>query len=232
MPALGHYWSKHPLVGNILIKNSISRTRFTLLLSKLNVNDSEKQGTSRTYYVDELVNCLKSTFEKCQSDSSRKSIDESMVKFRGRSGQKQYLPMKPTKREIKICVRCDSCNDMNIYAGKKNQQQKGTLGERVVYKLASTIKSNDVVLFFDRFFTSVKLLTDLPLPSVGTVMGNRKNIPNITKKLNRGKSEILGNKYGIICVKWHDTKEVTVLSNCHGKNLTVVQRRGKDGIRK
>lgn len=42
LPALRHYWSNHTSVGNTIIKNSISRNRFTLLLSKLYFNDPEK----------------------------------------------------------------------------------------------------------------------------------------------------------------------------------------------
>lgn len=237
LPALRHYWSNHTSVGNTIVKNSTSRNRFTLLLSKFYFNDPEKQNSnSKTYYVDELINCLKYNFQKCRSDSSRQSIDESMVKFKARSGLKQYMPMKPVKRGIKIWVRSDAfpgyTYDMNVYAGKEQEQVDGTLGERVVYKLASTIKSKDVVLCFDRFFTSAKLMKEISFPAVGTVMTNRKNIPKFTNKLNRGESEFLGNKYGTICARWQDTKEVLMLSNCHADGLMTVKRRGKDGVRK
>ena len=53
--------------------------------------------------------------------------------------------------------------------------------------LASTIKQNDVVLCFDRFFTSVHLLETLNFPALGTCISNRKNMPAMkdkAKKLN------------------------------------------------
>ena len=43
---------------------------------------------------------------------------------------------------------------MNVYAGKKGSPNPvGTLGERVVGALGSTIKETDVTLAFDRFFS-------------------------------------------------------------------------------
>ena len=85
-----------------------------------------------------------------------------MAKFKGRSTLKQYLPLKPIKRGIKIWVRSDSLTgyayDLNIYCGKEAVQDEMTLGERVVTKLCSSIKAKDVTLYFDRFFTTVNLL--------------------------------------------------------------------------
>ena len=98
-----------------------------------------------------------------------------MTKFKGRSSLKQYMPLKLTKRGIKLWLRCDAGSgyiyDINIYCGKETNPQKNeeslTLGERVVKLLASTIKQNDVVLCLDRFFTSIS---------------NRKNMPATKRK--------------------------------------------------
>ncbi|GLV45957.1 hypothetical protein CBL_20664 [Carabus blaptoides fortunei] len=71
--------------------------------------DTEKGADApKTYYIEEVVSCLKYTFPKCREDSAFQSIDESMTKFKGRSSLKQYLPLKPIKREIKIWERCDA----------------------------------------------------------------------------------------------------------------------------
>ena len=78
--------------------------------------------------------------------------------------------LKPTKGGIKLRLRaCDAGSgyvyDMNIYCGKDTNPQENeespTLGEKLVKLLASTIKQNNVVLCFDRFFTSVHLLETL-----------------------------------------------------------------------
>lgn len=235
MPKFSDYWSSHPSLGNVAIKNAISRDRCKILISKLYFAEPEKPGNaSKTYYIDEVVSCLKQTFKECRSESSHQSIDESMTKFKGRSSLKQYMPMKPVKRGIKIWQRCDSKTgyvyDMNIYSGKETGEVQGTLGERVVLKLTETIRGDDVVLAFDRFFTSVHLMETLKYPAVGTCIKTRKDVPKFATKLSkRGEAEFLITKNGTLCARWLDSKEVTILSNCHEAKYAKVYRTMKDG---
>jgi len=197
---------------------------------------SVQSHPSLRYYVEELFSCLLQTFQKTRQDSPFQSIDESMTKFKGRSSLKQYMPMKPTKRGIKIWMRCDSQTghvyDMDIYAGKEEEATQGTLGERVITKLTASIKEKDVTIGFDRFFTSVNLINNLDHAAVGTVMKNRKNMPkDIAKTLKKGEMEFQGNQYGTLCARWMDSKEVTVLTNCHQASKDKVMKKKKDGTR-
>ena len=111
-------------MGNTVLKSTFFRVRFKLFLPKLYMNNPEKPSSAgKLYYMEELIGCLKHTFQKCRQDSSFQSKDESMTKFKGRSTLKQYLPMKPIKRGIKLWLRCGALTgytyDMNVYAGKK-----------------------------------------------------------------------------------------------------------------
>ena len=190
---------------NQFIKNAISRNRFQILMSKLYFNHPENpDSAAKLYYVEELVNCMKQTFSNAMSESSHQSVDESMVKFKGHSVLKQYLPLKPIKRGVKVWQRCDAQTgyifDLNIYAGKTENDEfsEGTLGERVVTKLCSTIKISDVVLSFDRFFTSVNLVHTSPFSAVGTVIKSRKNVPKFKKHSEKGESEFLATSSGVV----------------------------------
>ena len=44
-----------------------------------------------------------------------------MIPFKGRLSMKQYMPLKPVKRGIKVCECADSSNgfvcDINVYTG-------------------------------------------------------------------------------------------------------------------
>lgn len=236
LPHFSHYWSSNASLGNEAIKTAISRDRCMLLFSKLYCNEPEKpDSVSKLYYVEEITSCLKTTFQKCRADSAVQSIDESMTKFKGRTVLKQYMPLKPVKRGIKIWLRCDSLTgytyDFNVYCGKETIHTDGTLGERVVARLAETISNPDTALCFDRFFTSVHLLDTLPYAAVGTVIKTRKNVPKFSDKLEKGDSYALQNTSGTLAVKWHDTKEVLVLSNCHSNIKTTVKRTQKNGTR-
>ncbi|XP_067138764.1 piggyBac transposable element-derived protein 4-like [Centruroides vittatus] len=236
LPSLKNYWSQKESMGNRSIQNTISRDRFMLVISKLYFAPPEKPANAtKTYYVDELISCLKYTFSKCREDSQFQSIDESMTKFKGRSSLKQYMPLKPIKRGIKLWLRCDSDSgytyDINVYSGKDSPvaDKSVTLGERVVKSLAATIKVPDVVLCFDRFFTGVNLLETINFPAIGTIMANRKNVPGMPDKLKRGEFTFRCTDTRILCVKWQDTKEVLVMSNCHKPDLTKITKKTKTG---
>ena len=238
VPDFYNYWSSNESLSNSFIKKAISRDRCTLILSKMYYTKPEKpQQSSKTYYLDELVECLKKRFQQAMTECSHQSIDETMTKFKGRSSMKQYLPMKPIKRGIKLWQRCDSKTgyvyDFNIYSGKEVENLYGTLGERVVKKLTSTIRSHDVCICCDRFFTSVNLISSLPFACVGTYMINRKNTPKfVNTKMNRGEYQFqCCNNKGIIATKWRDTKEVLVMSNCHTDEMGKVKRTQKNGER-
>lgn len=234
VPSFAMYWSNNRSLGNECVRNAISRDRCQLLLSKLYFIEPNKpmEGT-KTYYMDDLISCLKNSFMKARTDSTYQAIDESMAKYKGRSALKQYMPLKPIKRGIKLWTRCDSetgyVYDVNIYAGKDNTNCEGTLGERVVYKLASTISRKSVVLCFDRFFTSVSLMDNIKFAAVGTCIKTRKFLPKFEGKLRRGSFQTKGNENGTLAVRWQDTKDFIVLSNCHSAGTTTVSRKQKDG---
>lgn len=191
----------------------------------------------KTYYIDDVVSCLKQTFQKARDDSPFQSIDESMTKFKGRSTLKQFMPMKPTKRGIKIWERCDSKTgyvyDFDVYSGKEeNADKTKSLGEKVVLKLVSTIRRKDVTLAWDRFFTSIRLMDSIPYAAVGTCLLTRKNMPKWDGKLKRNEYQFLTNSSGTIAARWQNSKEVVVRSNCHKATAVTVKRKQKDGRKK
>ena len=169
-------------MGNAVIKATFSRDRFKFPLSKLYLNTPENPyDACKTFYVEELISCLKSTLQRIRQDIDFQSLNKSMTKFKGRSSFKEYIAAKPVKRGIKVWMHCDSLTgytyDMNIYLGKEDISQEETLGERVVKLLVSSIQDRDVTLAFDRFYTSVNLMKGLNLAAVSTCMKNRKNKP-------------------------------------------------------
>ncbi|XP_055910882.1 uncharacterized protein LOC129945247 [Eupeodes corollae] len=176
--------------GEIKIVIGLKMSRLEMRQYKMQFHGIEKpDGAGKTYYIDDIVECLKHRFLRARQDSPFESSDESMTEFKGRSSLKQYMPLKPTKRGIKMWLRCDALSgytyDFNIYSGHEEQVLKGTLGERVVNTLAETIKEKDVRLCFDRFFTSIHLLESLKQAALGTIMTNHKGLPIIHQKLKK-----------------------------------------------
>ena len=79
------------------------------------------------------------------------AVDEAMIKFQGRSSLKQYMPMKPIKRGIKVWMLLDSktgyFSKFDIYCGKGTSPEK-QLGARVVKTLTEPLKGKFHHIFF------------------------------------------------------------------------------------
>lgn len=118
---------------------------------------------------------------------------------------------------------------MNFYAGKEVVQREGRLGERVVTKLCSTIRKNEVTLIFDRFFTLVKLFDTVSYPAVETLIKTRKHVPVFKKDLGKHYTKFIGSNQGTLGVQWQDTKTVCAASNCYRTVETFIGRKEKTG---
>ena len=112
-----------------------------------------------------------------------------MVKFTGRSTIKQYMPMKPVKRGIKVWVLADSHNGyfhkLQVYTGKEGNGEK-QLGQRVVKDLTQDLKGKNHHVFYDNFFTSEQLQRDLVednIYSCGTARKDRRGFPPSLKNV-------------------------------------------------
>lgn len=112
-----------------------------------------------------MLDVISRTFSNEYRPSKFVSIDEAMVKYKGRLGFKQYMPMKPVKRGIKVWVRADPTNGficaIQVYTGKEGHQSEHGLGHRVVSDLLRDLHGKNYHIFCDNFFTSVKVAEDL-----------------------------------------------------------------------
>ena len=83
------YWECGQYVGNEVIRNVMSRSRFEEILLNLHFSDNTKDDKSgKGYNVRSLINHFNQSFFEFVSDDSTQSIDEHMVKFTGRSSMK------------------------------------------------------------------------------------------------------------------------------------------------
>ena len=101
------------------------------------------------------------------------------------------MPLKPTKRGIKVWVAADSTNGyfsrFEVYTGKKNNTTEHGPGARVVKTLTSDLKGKYHHIYFDNYFTTLKLLEDLEKDNTyacGTARKDRNGFPPQLKKPN------------------------------------------------
>ncbi|XP_035435187.2 piggyBac transposable element-derived protein 4 [Spodoptera frugiperda] len=116
------------------------------------------------YKLRPMIKELNKVFQHEMDNSSKQSIDECMVKFKGRSTLKQYMPKKPIKRGFKIWARCDYKTgylyQFEIYTGKGDDSMEDEGLEYNVIKLSTGLPEN-TMLAFDNFFTSCNLMDAL-----------------------------------------------------------------------
>ena len=244
LPSFKDYWSSKDEMRDTFISSAIGRDRFAWLLTNIHLNDNSvqpqkgEQNYDKLYKLRPLLSKLQETFLSSMKPSEFQSVDESMIKFKGRSSLRQYMPMKPTKRGYKVWVRADSTGYMcefQIYTGKVGQVTEKNLGTRVVMDLSQALKGKNHKLFFDNYFNSVelqrKLLAD-KIYSCGTIRKGRKHFPElkIDQSLKRGDADWRVSKDGIAALKWMDNRSVLLLGNYHDPSvMETTSRKKKNG---
>ena len=209
---------------NTFISSIMSRDRLLEIFDNLRLaNNSlkpkrESKDYSKIYKVKNFTEILWRNFQKNYNFGRCGTIDESMINFKGRSSIKQYLPLKPIKRGYKVWCLCDPITDYlfnyQIYLGKEETSGKEIpLGEGVVFDLISGHNFQGKHLYFDNFFTSLRLLENLKLQNIkacGSIRSDRARIPSDFAKKNRmqrGDCKSIITSNGIVFI-WMDTKHV------------------------
>jgi len=239
------YWSSNPILTDDYIKSVMSVKRFSKLLSHIHLVNNRvepkkgEEGYDKLYKVRPLLNTLSENFQKCYKPSRKQSIDESMIKYKGRSSMKRYMPAKPIKRGYKVWVRADEngfVTRFQIYTGKSGNTSEKLLGARVIKDLTSDLKHLYYEIYFDNYFSSVDLMISLKEDGIlacGTVRKDRAKLPQKQqndKEMENGKYQYKTSFKGLIWVKWMDKKPMDFLSNFHDPCIVkTCTRKQKDG---
>ena len=167
----------------------MTRDRFRVIKSCLHIADIHNLAQSKVAKVWPLLYLLRTNCQQFGVFYKNFNIDESMVPYCGLHSAKQYIKGKPVKFGYKLWMLCSSDGypyNFEIYRGK-DKSRTNRLGTHVVEKMLSHVTNpSQHVVFFDIFFTSHTLLTNLARENVGacgTIRDNRTNhCPLIFKK--------------------------------------------------
>ncbi|XP_048735577.2 piggyBac transposable element-derived protein 4-like [Ostrea edulis] len=244
-PSQDMYFTKDKLFRPIAIHERITRDRMDKLHQYFHVADTTQNPPKRQPGHDKLAHIrpiLENVRQKLQSEyrlHKETSIDEAMIAYTGRLGFKQYVPLKPTKRGIKVWMRADPnngyVNDLQVYTGKENNVPERGLGERIVKDLTRKVWGQNHHVYCDNYFSSVGLFEELlanKTYACGTIRANRKGLP---ASIVHGKLKNQGDlrqqqKGNLVSTAWHDKRTVLLLTtNSDPTRNTTVQRKQKDG---
>eukprot|EP00795_Rhopilema_esculentum_P011119 gene11119-19997_t len=128
--------------------------------------------------------------------------DEPTFEYKSRIGFLQYMPKKPKKFGIKLWALCETasgyCLQFQIYTGRSSDGAEHGLAVFVVFDLILPYLDKGYHLFFDNFYTILKLVKDLlarNIFSCGTIRVDRGAFPVSFKntKLERGETVYIRN---------------------------------------
>ena len=193
------------------------------------------------YKVRPVLDMCQHTFLEQYIPGREVSIDEAMVKYKGRVFFRQYMPKKPIKWGIKVWMLAEPktgyVSNFEVYLGKSTSSEHAelTLGTRVVMDISKPFHHTHRHLYFDNFFNSQQVIEELlkvGTYACGTLQANRYPPPfkngRQSIKLKRGETRQL-QKGNQLVTAWFDKRQVAVLSSNFSPNQTVtVQRRMKE----
>ena len=131
------------------------------------------------------------------------------------------MPARTTKYGIKVWIAADSSNgyvlNFDVYLGKDPRLQRiHGLGYDVVTKMITPFMNRNYHVYFDNFFSSVRLMEHLRVQKTfacATVWVNRKDLPPCARQKLRPGQKVVRQKGKLVFTKWHDKRDVSVISS-------------------
>ena len=184
-PRIADYSSQKILYRNNVVSKLMPTNRFQLLLRMIHFADSENADPNdRILKIRPLVDKLCIKFSDLQIPGKFLSVDESVIKFRGRVIFRQYIPGKSSKYEIKIFKICDPTGytyKKIVYPGKGTKSNDGQrVSDQVVLNIINDYVQEGRTLAVDNYYTNLELAQKLiqkKTDVIGTLRKNSKHIP-------------------------------------------------------
>lgn len=227
LPQKQDYWRTTRWLLKTSFGEVMPRDRFLQIWRFLHLQDNaQPDGGDKLIKVRPLIEHLNETFKAVYTPHGKFTVDESMVKFKGRLGFRQYMPAKPTKWGIKIWSLCEADTgylySFQVYTGRDaNRGPEVGLAHNVVRNLTVPLQNTNAELFMDNYYTSTDLLLELKrngIQACGTIRSNRRGLPDALRPKNvvlQKHQSLVAQKGTLVCSVWKDTKPVLTLSNYH-----------------
>lgn len=248
LPSERHYWSTQKDLGVPIVSDSMTRNRFQKIKSFIHLADNQSLTPgNKLAKVQPMYDLMNRNLLKFGIFHQELSIDESIVPYYGKHGCKMYMKAKPIRFGFKLWTLCGANGypyQFQIYAGKSAANPQMPLGFRIVNEMISVVASKSDVknheFYFDNFFTSYRLMSELSernVKATGTIRENRLGgaLTDLVSTKDLRKRERGDFDYtcdGKVHVsKWHDNSIVHVAStHLSHEPLKDARRWGKRGL--
>lgn len=206
--------------------NYMSRNKFLLLHRFFHLNDNQQENTDILHKLRPIIMKCNLLWSQYFSAGLSLTLDEAMVKFKGKLKFRQYLKDKPVKWGIKCFLMCDSfsgyCYKIEVYTGKStiinNIAKTNTYTHDLVMRMAEGFENYWRVIYFDNYYTTIKIVKSLYEKKIGCVGTLRKNRAHEKEKLEdpkvQGEFKNFANSpdNNIILTLWKDSEVVRIIN--------------------
>ncbi|KAJ8938653.1 hypothetical protein NQ314_011392 [Rhamnusium bicolor] len=229
------YWDLKDDAKNILVSSSMRRNRFLQIQRFLHLADNTKMDASdKAWKIRPLMDKMKKRFLDNFVPVQNLDFDESMIRYYGRHGCKQFIRGKPIRFGYKMwCLNTTEGYLVNfdLYQGQNphgNVQYDTLFGKSAspLVLMLEEIPHLRYNIYVDNLFTGFNLfsyLGHLGYGAVGTIRENRipKSCTLLNKKAfskkRRGEYQhVIEKNSGILLVRWLDNSVVTMASTDAG----------------
>jgi len=229
-PTLASYWSMEPCTATPFFGSVMNRNRFELILKFLHLADNSKgkkkgeDGYDPLFRLREIMTRFQTRCKEVYVPDCELSLDEGGMPWKGHLSFLVYNPKKPHKFAVKTYALCEAETGYlaiwQVYTGKTDEPQEKGHTYRVVFDLLPEwLQGKGYRVYMDRYYSSPELYRDLhavKIGACGTVMGNRKGMPQSVTSAKLKKGEMVSaSQPPLLAVKWHDKRDLLMLSTLH-----------------
>ena len=233
-PKLKMYWTTKPMLETPHVRRLMTEKRFSLLMKCLHFVNSdlivagaskaEKSFSKITPFFDALIH----QFQSVYTPSANVAIDESLMLWKGRLAMKQYIPLKRARFGLKSYELCESGSGYTwnsiIHTGPMMQLEHSSDGLK-------QLLDQGYCFYMDTWYSSPALFRQLrqrDTDAVGTVRLSRSRMPpDLKPKIPHGTITARYSK-NLMALKWHDKREIMMLSTFHVSDTQSVKSRQGD----
>jgi hypothetical protein len=181
-PELSLHWKRDGLYNSEFIRSVMSRDAFDHIKKALHISDPHCEDSSPYSKLEPFYSMLQNQCRKIYLPDQFLSLDESMIKYKGRHKNKQYMPRKPTKWGFKCFAVAEAStgyiSNFHIYEGANEDGKEFT--KNIVLNLMEIFRGQNYYVFMDNYYSSVLLfqnLLEIGIYATGTIRKTRKYLP-------------------------------------------------------
>lgn len=223
IPNKTYYWNKDDLMYDFpFAKTIMSKSLFYFINQYIHFSSENIDYTSK---INPIIKYINKKWELNKPITNYYSIDETMIPYKGKLKSKEFTPIKTTKYGIKIFAISDS--ESSYIIKWVLHKGKGQNIINIIKELTKNIKKKSHI-FFDTYFSNIKILDFLDKKSIyytASIGKNRRNFPKPIDN-NRKKPIFYGNKRRLFC-QWNDNRLIRIVSSFYNIPYVIYDKNKK-----